>query len=91
MKSGWTRKNIFIRNAVYIIWAIIMARYIHVYIMTNDRLTSFPAPDISISYSHLLLHIQLKLNICICQRNAQVKFEFGHGSMIFGRVMSLLL
>ena len=30
-----------------------------------------------------VLHIQLKIDIWICQRNAQVKLEFGHGSMIF--------
>jgi hypothetical protein len=29
-------------------------------------------------------HIQLKLDIWICQEKIQVKFEFGHGSMIFG-------
>jgi hypothetical protein len=34
-------------------------------------------------------HIQLKFDIWICFWNAQVKFKFGHGSMIFGRVMPL--
>jgi hypothetical protein len=33
--------------------------------------------------SPTVLHIQLKFYIWICQRNAQVKFEFGHGLMIF--------
>jgi hypothetical protein len=31
-------------------------------------------------------HIQLKFDIWICQQKIQVKFEFGHGSMIFGRL-----
>jgi hypothetical protein len=38
-----------------------------------------------------VLHIQVKLNIWICHEKIQVKFEFGHGLMIFGRVMPLLL
>jgi hypothetical protein len=36
-------------------------------------------------------HIQLKFGIWICHDKIQVKFEFGHGLMIFGRVMPLLL
>jgi hypothetical protein len=36
-----------------------------------------------------VLHIPLKFDIWICQRNAQVKLEFGHSSLIFGRVMPL--
>jgi hypothetical protein len=39
--------------------------------------------------SSRVLHIQLKFDIWIHQRNAQVKFEFCHGLMIFGRVMPL--
>jgi hypothetical protein len=31
----------------------------------------------------------VKFDIWICQRNAHVKFKFGHGLMIFGRVMPL--
>jgi hypothetical protein len=34
-------------------------------------------------------HIQLKFDIWICHEKIQVKFEFGHGLMIFGRVMPL--
>jgi hypothetical protein len=41
--------------------------------------------------SPTVLHIQLKFDTRIRQRNAQVKFKFGHGSMIFGRVMPLYL
>jgi hypothetical protein len=33
------KENIFIRNALYIILDIIMVKYIHVYIMTNDPVT----------------------------------------------------
>jgi hypothetical protein len=36
-------------------------------------------------------HIELKFDIWICHEKIQVKFEIGHGSMIFGRVMPLLL
>jgi hypothetical protein len=36
-----------------------------------------------------VLQIQLKFEIWICLRNVQVKIKFGHGSMIFGRVMPL--
>jgi hypothetical protein len=39
--------------------------------------------------SPMILHIQLKFGIWICQRNAQVKIEFGHGSVIFCREMPL--
>jgi hypothetical protein len=38
-----------------------------------------------------VLHIQLKFDIWICQRNGQVKLKFGHGWWFFGRVMSLSL
>jgi hypothetical protein len=41
--------------------------------------------------SPTVLHIQLKLNIWICHETIQVKFEFGHGWMIFVRVKPLLL
>jgi hypothetical protein len=41
--------------------------------------------------SQMVLHIQLKLHIWICYEEIQVKFEFGYGSMNFGRVMPLLL
>jgi hypothetical protein len=41
--------------------------------------------------STMVQHIQLKFIIWICHDKIQVKFEFGHGSMIFGRVMPLLL
>jgi hypothetical protein len=30
-----------------------------------------------------VVRIQLKFNVCVCQRNAQVKFEFGHCLIIF--------
>jgi hypothetical protein len=36
-------------------------------------------------------HFQLKFDIWICHRNAQVNWKFGHGLMIFGRVMLLSL
>jgi hypothetical protein len=36
-------------------------------------------------------HIQLKFDIWLCHEKIQFKFELGHGSMIFGRVMPLLL
>jgi hypothetical protein len=42
-------------------------------------------------FPFIMQHIQLKLDIWIRQRNAQVKFKFSHGSMIFGRVMPLSL
>jgi hypothetical protein len=38
--------------------------------------------------SPTVLHIQLKFDVCIFQRNEQVKFKFGHGLMIFGRIVS---
>jgi hypothetical protein len=41
--------------------------------------------------SRTVIHIQLKFNIWICERNAQLKFEYGPGSKIFGRVMPLSL
>jgi hypothetical protein len=41
--------------------------------------------------SQTIQHIQLKLDIWICHEIIQVKFEFCHGLMIFGRVMPLLL
>jgi hypothetical protein len=31
-----------------------------------------------------------QIDILICHEKIQVKFEFGHGSMLFGRVMPLL-
>jgi hypothetical protein len=34
-----------------------------------------------------VLHIQLKFDTWIRQKNAHVKFEFGYGLMMFGRVM----
>jgi hypothetical protein len=46
---------------------------------------------IKFSVSVTLVYFTLKFDIWIHQRNAQVKFEFGHGSMIFGRVMPLSL
>jgi hypothetical protein len=36
-------------------------------------------------------HIQAKLCKWICHEKIQVKFEFGRGSMVFGRGMPLLL
>jgi hypothetical protein len=36
--------------------------------------------------SPTVLHIQLKFYLWIWQRNAQVKFEFGHGSMILAEL-----
>jgi hypothetical protein len=41
--------------------------------------------------SPTVLHIQFKLDIWICHEKIQVRFEFGNGSMIYGRVMPLLL
>jgi hypothetical protein len=38
--------------------------------------------------SPTVLHIQLKLDIWICHDKIQVKFEFGHGLVIFGRAIS---
>jgi hypothetical protein len=37
--------------------------------------------------SPTVVHIQLKFDIWIRQKYVQVKFKFGHGLMIFGRVM----
>jgi hypothetical protein len=34
-------------------------------------------------------HIQLKFDIWIYHQTIQVKFEFGHGPMIFDRVLAL--
>jgi hypothetical protein len=55
---------------------------------TLKMIWSFQFPFI---ISPTVLHIQLKFDIWIWQRNAQVKLEFGHGLMIFGRVMPLSL
>jgi hypothetical protein len=38
--------------------------------------------------SPTVVHIQLKLKIWICHKNALVNFEFGHGLMIADRVIS---
>jgi hypothetical protein len=38
----------------------------------------------------MVLHIQLNLTYGYVKRNAQVKFEFCHGSMIFCRVMPFI-
>jgi hypothetical protein len=38
-----------------------------------------------------VVHIQLKLKIWICHKNALVNFEFGHGLMIAHRVIPLEL
>jgi hypothetical protein len=46
---------------------------------------------VSFIISPTVVHILLKFDIWIWQRNVQVKFEFSHGLMIFGRVMPLSL
>jgi hypothetical protein len=52
------------------------------------RVRNFQFPFIS---SPTVVHIQLKFDIWICKRNAQVKFEFVIVRWFFGRVMLLQL
>jgi hypothetical protein len=72
------------------------------YSVTLFRPSVIPSfrPSVILSFRHhqfpfiilvTVAHIQLKFDIWICNEKIQVKFEFGHGSMIFGTVMPLLL
>jgi hypothetical protein len=53
-----------------------------------DKKGNFQFPFI---ISPTLVHIQLKLKIWICHKNALVNFKFGHGLLIADRVIPLEL
>jgi hypothetical protein len=76
-----------------------MAGAYNVTLFRHSFLPSFH-PSVILSIRHhqfpfiilrTVAHIQLKFDIWICHKIIQVKFEFGHGSMIFSRIMPLLL
>jgi hypothetical protein len=61
------------------------------YSVTLFRHSVIPSSSVSFIILVTVAHIQIKFDIWICHEKIQVKFEFGHRSMNFGRVMSLLL
>jgi hypothetical protein len=72
----------------------VMAGAYSVTLFRHSVLPSF-SPSVILSFCHhqfpfiilrTVAHIQLKFDIWICHEKIQVKFEFGHGSMILAEL-----